>query len=620
MRLDPPTLDPVTLALVQNRLDHVARQMGWVMIRTSRSPIFNQSHDFSCFVTDAQGTLVSQADGIPIHTGGGGFAVRALLRAFAGRIDPDDAFLLNDPYVAGGNHLPDWVIARPVFACGALFGFCCNRAHQSDIGGGAAGTYNPAATEIFHEGIRLPPLKLIERGAVRDDLWQLLMINTRCPDLLDGDLRAMLGSTRIGAEQVAELVEQLAPEVAARYFEGILDHGDRRLRALLRALPDGTYRAEERFDNDCFEPADIRIRVALTITGDRLTVDFTGTHPQIRGFKNSSLANTYSAVYAGIASFFDADVPHNEGTFRAVKVIAPEGSLVNARPPAPMTMCTVFPAHEIMHACWWALGQADPARNCAGWGKNTFPVTSGMGADGRTWVMYHWGANSGAGAVRGRDGFNQMGPMITLGGLVIPNAETYEQLYPVRVRRQEMRADAAGAGQWRGGTGAEYDVELKSPAEYSFRGEGMGRPTGLGVEGGTDGKVACIAVTEGAGEPRTPPPYALWRLGPSRLTVSSPGGGGYGDPIDRDPAAVLRDVRDDVVTQREAEEVYGVVFDTGAHSVGGEPRPGEPGPTSRGADSASVDPGTPVVDTEATRARRHEMRAARHAATASPSP
>jgi N-methylhydantoinase B len=211
--------------------------------------------------------------------------------------------------------------------------------------------------------------------------------------------------------------------------------------------------------------------------------------------------------------------------------------------------------------------------------------------------------------------------------LVIPNAETYEQLYPVRVRRQEMRADAAGAGQWRGGTGAEYDVELKSPVEYSFRGEGMGRPTGLGVEGGADGKVAYIAVAEGTGEPRTPPPYALWRLGPSRLTVSSPGGGGYGDPIDRDPAAVLRDVRDDVVTQREAEEVYGVVFATGAHSVSGEPTSGEPGPTSRGADGASVDPDTPVIDTEATRARRHAMRAARHAiraarhaATASPSP
>ncbi len=158
MTLDPTTPDPVTLALVQNRLDYISRQMGWVMTRTARSTIFNQSHDFSCFVADVDGTLVSQADGIPIHTGGGGFAVRALLKAFTGRIDEGDVFLLNDPYVAGGNHLPDWVIARPVHAGGRIVAFACNRAHQSDIGGGAAGTYNPAATEIFHEGIRLPLL------------------------------------------------------------------------------------------------------------------------------------------------------------------------------------------------------------------------------------------------------------------------------------------------------------------------------------------------------------------------------------------------------------------------------------------------------------------------------
>jgi N-methylhydantoinase B len=167
-------LDPVNLALVQNRLDHIARQMGWVMTRTARSPIFSQSHDFSCFIAGADGILISQADGIPIHTGGGGFAVRALLKTFGGKMSPEDVYLLNDPYVAGGNHLPDWVIARPVFVDGEIVAFTCNRAHQSDIGGGAAGTYNPAATEIFHEGLRLPPMQLVEAGRMREDLWQLL--------------------------------------------------------------------------------------------------------------------------------------------------------------------------------------------------------------------------------------------------------------------------------------------------------------------------------------------------------------------------------------------------------------------------------------------------------------
>ena len=327
--------DPVILALMQNRLDQISRHMGWVMTRTARSPIFSQSHDFSCFITDSEGTLVANADGIPIHTGGGGFAVRALLRDFAGRIRPEDVFILSDPYVAGGNHLPDWVIARPIFVGDdqRLAGFCCNRAHQSDIGGGLAGTYNPEATEIWHEGIRLPVMKLIDRGEVRDDIWKLLLINSRTSDLLDGDLRAMLGSTRVGAERVAELVGELG---LASYFDhlaGVLDHAEARMRAAVAELPDGTYLGEDHTDNDCFDKIDVAIRVAMTVKGDSLTLDFSGSDPQMKGFKNSSLANTYSAAFLALSSFFDTGIPRNEGTYRCVTVIAPEGRIVNARPP-----------------------------------------------------------------------------------------------------------------------------------------------------------------------------------------------------------------------------------------------------------------------------------------------
>ncbi len=211
---DSMALDPIVLALMQNRLDQISRHMGWVMTRTARSTIFSQSHDFSCFVTTPDGTLVANADGIPIHTGGGGFAVRALLGRFGGRMRPGDVYILSDPYVAGGNHLPDWVISRPIWVTGpdgkpVIAGFCCNRAHQSDIGGGLAGTYNPEATEIWHEGIRLPVMKLIDAGELRDDVWELLLINSRTPELLDGDLRAMLGSTQIGADRVVELTDEL---------------------------------------------------------------------------------------------------------------------------------------------------------------------------------------------------------------------------------------------------------------------------------------------------------------------------------------------------------------------------------------------------------------------------
>ncbi len=562
------TIDPVTLALVQNRLDNISLQMGWVMTRTARSPIFNTSHDFSCFLSAHDGTLISNADGIPIHTGGGGFATRAILRDFAGRIEEGDVFLLNDPYVAGGNHLPDWVIARPVFVDGRMVALACNRAHQSDIGGGAAGTYNSAATEIFHEGIRLPVLKLIERGETRDDLWNLLLLNCRTPDLLDGDLRAMIGSTRIGGERVASLVEELGTDDAERYFDAVLDHADRRFRQVIADLPDGVYEAVEISDNDCFEPIETEIRVKMTIDGDTLDVDFTGTGPQMKGYKNSSVANTYSAVYMGLASFFEPDIPRNEGTFRCVTITAPKGSVVNPRPPAPMTMNTVFIAHEIVHATWKALSQADETRSCAGWAKSVHGVTSGREAGAEEpFVMYHWPAMPGGGAVEGRDGFNQIGLLIALGGLTMPNIEAYEQLFPCRVHRQEFRRDVAGPGEYRGGSGAEYEVELTVPATHSFRGDGVGAPSGYGVVGGSAGQSGYLRVEPEGRAAFDAPAYGVQDLPALRMVAASPGGGGWGDPLKRDPAQVLRDVRDDVVSEQAAAEFYGVRLSADGRSV-----------------------------------------------------
>ena len=397
---DAKTLDPVILALTQNRLDHISHQMGWVMVRTARSPIFSQAHDFSCFIAGPTGEVVSQADGIPIHTGSGGFGVRAILRDFGDELAEGDVYLLNDPWAAGGNHLPDWVIARPVFVAGRLVGLTCNRAHQSDIGGGAAGAYNPTATDAWAEGVRLPVLRLIEAGKLREDLWKLLLLNTRTPHLLEGDLRAMLGSTRIGMERVAALVEELGIEEAMGYFTGVLDHADRSVRAEIVNLPDGVYEAEDRSDNDCFEIRDVTVRVKLTIDGDHMTVDFTGTDPQIKGFKNSSLGNTYSAIFTALASFLDPHLPHNEGAFRCVDVIAPEGTIVNAREGASTTMCTVFFAHEIIHAVWKALAQAEPDRGCAGWAKNVFGISVGREDGGEPYVFYHGAAAAGIGRRR----------------------------------------------------------------------------------------------------------------------------------------------------------------------------------------------------------------------------
>ena len=587
------TVDPIVLALTQNRLDDISRRMGEVMLRTAHSPIFSQYHDFSNFIADAGGTLVSQADGVPIQSGNGGFAVRALLEAFGGDIHDGDVFLSNDPYAAGGNHLPDWVVFQPAFAEGRLVAFACNRGHQSDIGGGAPGTVNPEATEIFHEGIRLPPLRIVEKGRVREDLWRLLLINSRTPRLQDGDLRAMIGSTRIGAEAVAALASELGAGRALACFDGILDHADRRFRAALRALPDGRYEGLEITDNDCFESVDIAIRAAVTVAGDAVTVDFTGTDPQIRGFKNSSVANTHAAVYLAFTTFFDPDIPRNEGTYRAIEVVAPEGTVVNARPPAPMTMCTVSVGHEIVHAVWKALARADPSRASAGWAKNIHGGTAGGIGTDRPFVIYHWNAMAGAGAVRGRDGFNQIGHLISLGGLTLPNVEGFERAYPMRIRKVEFRADSAGPGTFRGGTGVDYEAEVDGASQHSFRGEGLATPSGYGTLGGGDGAKGEMTMYPEDGAPFAPPQYGNIEIGSFRIAASSPGGGGWGDPLEREPGRVLRDARDGVISRSAARDVYGVAI---------------------GADGRSV-------DAAATRRRRDALRAERApAARRSPAP
>jgi N-methylhydantoinase B len=563
MRTD---LDPVTLALVQKRVDYIAQRMGQVMLKTARSPIFTQSHDFSCFITDGRGRLISQADGIPIHTGGGGMIVAAILRDFKD-IFPGDVFISSDPYVAGGNHLPDWVISRPLFTEGKLFAFLCNRAHQSDIGGGVAGTYNPAATEIFHEGIRLPALLLIERGQLRHDLWKLLLLNSRCPDLLDGDLKAMLGSTEVGAEEILSLARDLGASQCDRYIEGILSYAERRMRSALSELPDGTFHGEEMTDNDCFEAKEIWIRVKITKVGDSISFDYADSDPQMKGFKNSSLSNTTSATYVALTSFLDPEIPRNDGTYRCVNINAPLGSVVNPRPPAPLTMCTVLPSHEIIHACWKALANLAPEQACAGWGKISHCNMAGPTATGNTYVMYHWGALPAAGAVRGRDGFDQIGPLNSLGNLIVPNCETYEHLYPVHFIQHELRCDAAGPGQFRGGTGAVYRAVVEDEAEFAFRGEGQRTPSGFGARGGGFGAAGSVKFEFADGRVWEPPQFGAGCVGPAALTIHSPAGGGWGHPFSRDPELVFQDVRDGLLSREKAKEHYGVVLTSDSRAV-----------------------------------------------------
>jgi len=559
-------IDPLSIAVFESKLNHIAREMGIAMLRASRSPIFSQSHDFSCFITDASGRLISQADGVPIHTGAGGFAVRAVLDYWGDDIAPGDIFLSNDPYVAGGNHLPDLTVICPVFD-GERIAFACNRAHQIDIGGGAPGTYNPDATEIFHEGLRVPPVKLFEKGKLRHDVLELVALNTRMPETVKADMQAMLGSVQVGGRGLAELSATCKEHSFTAHCSAVLDYAERIVRREIEDIPDGVYHGVDVSTHDGFAPNEIRIAVTITVTGSELEVDFKGSSPQVRSYKNSSLANTHAAVYVALSTLLGADTPHNEGSYRMVRVVAPKGSVVNPLAPAPVTFSTVHPTYEIVHAIWKALAPAVPGRVSSGWGKLCHPVTSGLDPNGKLFIMYHMAAQPGAGAMCGRDGFDQIGQLQSLGAITIPNLESYEQLYPIEFIKHEFRTDSAGAGQFRGGTGVEYALRMLMPTKNNLRGEGVGAQTGFGLCGGMAGASAELIIEPGTDAERALPVSGVIDLPPCTMLVRSSGGGGWGSPFDRYPEEVRQDVLDGILTTAAAAEQYGVVFQQGTLDV-----------------------------------------------------
>jgi len=554
-------IDPISVSVFEAKLNYVAKEMSIIMLRTSRSPIFSQSHDFSCFVTDREGYLISQADGVPIHTGGGGFAVRALLKEWGHNISPMDVFVLNDPYVAGGNHLPDITIIHPVFdASDDLIAFACNRAHQVDIGGGVAGTYNPTATEIFHEGIRIPPVKLFDRGVIRQDVMNMITLNTRLPEVVEADMNSMIGSTKIGAQKIAETCGEFGTENFLSFCYAVLDHAEKVVRHQITELPDGNFTGSDFMSSDGFVDGEIEVKATVTISGSEVTVNFAGSSPQVNSYKNSSLANTYSAVYVAISTLLSGDIAHNEGSYRMVEVIAPEGSVVNPIAPAPVTFSTVHPTYEIIQAIWRALESCVPDRISAGWGKLCHPVTSGRRNNGELFIMYHMAAQPGSGAVDGRDGINQIGQLQSLGAITIPNLEIYEKIYPISFVRHQFRTDNGGPGEFRGGTGVEYEINMQVSTSNNMRGEGLNAQTGFGVCGGEPGGEGMVAMELHDGSFQDTPVFGVALLDPGTMKVYSSGGGGWGNPYARTPEAVRLDVRNGLVSRECAEKEYRVAI------------------------------------------------------------
>ena len=544
-------IDRITVSVIQHRLEAIVQEMGEAMLRTAYSQILNSSRDFSTAVFDGEGRLAAQAEHVPIHVGALPWAVAAIRQYFGDRLRPGDLYLLNDPY-HGGNHLPDLTVLLPVFVEGRLAFWSINRAHQHDIGGATHGGYNPAATEIWQEGIRIPPLKLYDAGELRDDVLQMISTNVRHPRDFQGDLRAMIGSARVAERRLLKLVDEYGLETVRAAIGEILDSAERQARACIRTWKDGVFRGEAMLDDDGHDAHDIWVRVTVTKRGDSLDVDLTDCHPQVKGFINSSWPNSMSSVHMAFAYLIDPRTPKNEGTFRPITVKAKQGTIVWPFPPAPVTLCTNHPAQDIAEAMLKALARSCPDRTLAGWSKRFRIAVHGVNPrTSRPFIWHLFHARGGGGACVAGDGWPTAGEGQAAGGIKFGSVEVAETRFPLFFTRHEFRPDSGGAGKFRGGVGSilELRAETTEPAKANTAGEGVTYAP-YGLLGGKDGlphryrlisrNKTRMLKTKEVGIPVMPGDVFF---------VESSGGGGYGDPARRDPRAIAEDVANGVVTR-----------------------------------------------------------------------
>jgi N-methylhydantoinase B len=581
---DPATqVDAVTLEVLRNALAAVAEEMTASLVRTAHSPNITERRDCSCAVFDAAGELVAQSETIPVHLGAMPFSVDAALDAFPpAELAPGDAILLNDPF-AGGAHLPDLTLVSPVFPgppddLGGVepkgddarqpIAYVANRAHHADVGGATAGSVSADATKIDDEGVRISPVKLRSGGALNDTVRDRLLANTRTPDERRGDLRAQESANTTGRRRVRELAADRGIAGFAAGCDAIQTYSERRMRAALRELPDGTWSFADALDDDGHGTRDVRIAASVKIDGDAVRVDFADSAPMTTGPLNAPFAVTASATYYALRCATDPDVPPNAGCYRPIAIDTPSPSVVDAAPPAAVVGGNLETSQRIVDVLFGALAKAVPDRIPAA-GQGTMNNLTVGGTDPRddTPFAFYETQAGGYGARPDRDGMD--GVHVHMSNTLNTPIEALETAYPVRVERYALRPDSGGAGEYRGGCGLRRDITLLAPATVSVLADRhRTRPYGLagGDPGATGGAVLFREATAG-GAPDDPPDDAGERL-PSKGTVDAetgttlslrtPGAGGWGDPGDRDLAAIQRDCRRGLVTVAAVRKAYGV--------------------------------------------------------------
>src|SRR5213594_2294075 len=516
--------NPVRLEIFKSLFHSIAEEMGATLKRTAFSPNIKERHDYSCAVFDSRGDMVAQGDHMPVHLGSMPLSVQAAIRSRD--IGPGDIVILNDPY-AGGTHLPDITAVSGVFEKNKTLRFyVASRAHHSDVGGMSPGSM-PLAEEIYQEGLRIPPVKLMSAGAINRDVWDLLLYNTRTPAEREGDMAAMLAANRTGERRSMHAIVKYGWPEVRRYVTEILNYSERMTRLAIRGIPDGAYEAEDFLDNDGMSDRPIRIAVRIRIRGDQAVVDFSGSDPQAAGSVNAVYAITASVVFYVFRTLVGFAIPSNAGGMRPLRIIAPEGTIVNARPPAAVCGGNVETSQRIVDVLYKCLAQAMPDRIPAA-SQGTMNNLAFGATDPRTKqpVAYYETVSGGMGARPTMHGLSGVHTHMT-NSLNTP-VEALEHTYPVRVLRYSLRHHSGGTGKWRGGDGVVRELRFLTRARLTVLSERRKfAPYGLnGAAAGAPG-VNLIARNDGTTE-QLPSKFTGWVEEGDVLSIQTPGGGGWG--------------------------------------------------------------------------------------------
>ena len=552
------TRDPITRELIKNALASLVDEMAYTVIQTAHSEIVKDVMDFSTACCDSEGRMLAQGKTIAMHLGAVPDAMDAVQAAYRGSIAPGDVFVLNDPY-EGGMHLPDVFMLKPAFLGADLVGWAVAIAHQTDMGGRVPGSNASDSTEIYQEGFRVPPLKLYDRGERNETLMRLLEKNVRVPERVIGDWSAQLSACEIGERGLLALAERYGLDALNGYFEDLLRYSEQMLRAEIASWPDGTYEFTDYIDDDGFDPDPIAIKVAVTVAGDGLKVDYTGSSPQVRGALNATASFTKSCTYLSVRSMMREDIPNNLGFFRPIEVVIPRGSVLNPNPPGACA-ARALTGYRIVDVMFGVLAKIVPGRvPAAGEGGNTVVCLSGSRPDGSPFIIVDMMCGAWGGRAD-RDGVDAVtNPAQNLSNTPV---ETLESEHPVLIERYALVEDTCGAGRYRGGMAIErhYRV-LAAEAVLQLRADRM-RFAPWGLDGGEPGTAARNWLVED-GAVRELPSKVTMRVRQGTVVCHRmAGAGGFGEPFTRDASAVAADVQDGRISREFARERHGVVLGT----------------------------------------------------------